>query len=840
MRKGFKKVMSFVLSAAMMVSLGSGMTFSTASAEGAADTTKEAAAAASTVTYGAVVGFQTYNQYDFRNGYEQQEADARYGEWLVQNGKEAAPAEYNGINIYRNGNGPEIYEKGDKKGQLKVDKAEKAELCTGAAVTDAVMDKDGKYTVSIKNLDLKKEADVKQTFSMLDVSTNIIKDVHNKNVTAKATSIKINGEEIAKDVDLPVKADIADGAYYKFMFANGYSIGDKTANVKFPQLSDADASTGLAVPSGLIDIEITFELKGVDWTYVPVKPTEAPETTAAPVTAPPEVPLSTSFDMYLSANVNEALTPSAGPDIRMDEQNKAIQAASFGSEAMKTKVTTAKSAKGNALFDAKTMDYIVSDSSSTTISKTGEYSLSVTARSNMEDMTSDGAAWFPILINGSTGVMPKDFNIKATKLIVGEGASAKEYAWTAQLMQDANGDVRLSVFNKWATDNEKAAANTIKDMVPVKKGDKITFKFYVVPGAPAPATTPTPEAIGPSTSYMSYLGFQTDDWMFRDTWQSDTGLKCKDYDYKKQVGWSHEGKTNAVDVKSITDAKMTKNGAKYKVAITGLDIKKTSKNSTKFNMLYLSTDIPLSMKGVTVKDAVLKIDGKTVKEYKVVPNKGDASKYYQFMLADAYAPADGTKDAPYPSGKELKTFPTDSIEIEYVIDGVDFNSKTVTVGNFKYKLTKNTAQVVGLSKAGKKKANLSLGKTIKVASASAVSTQPAVKKTYKVTSVKAGAFKGSSKLKSFSFKKAVNIKKLPAKAFMNCKKLKKVELNKNMKSIPAKAFAGCKKLSTIKCNAKLKSASKSAFKGCKKKIKIAGKSAKANKKKIKKAYKKVK
>ena len=68
MRKGFKKAMSFVLSAAMMVSLGSGMTFSTASAEGAADTTKEAAAAASTVTYGAVVGFQTYNQYDFRNG----------------------------------------------------------------------------------------------------------------------------------------------------------------------------------------------------------------------------------------------------------------------------------------------------------------------------------------------------------------------------------------------------------------------------------------------------------------------------------------------------------------------------------------------------------------------------------------------------------------------------------------------------------------------------------------------------------------------------------------------------------------------------------------------------
>ena len=227
----------------------------------------ERAVAATDVTYNAIVGFQTYNKYDFRNGFEQQEADARYGEWLVQNGKEAAPVGYNGINIYRNGNGPEIYEKGVKKGQLKVDKAEKAELCRGAIVQDAVIDKDGKYTVSIKNLDLQKDADEKQTFSMLDVSTNIVKNSVNNNVTAKAISVKINGEEIAKDIDLPVKADIADGAYYRFMLANGYSIGDKTANVKFPQLSNADASTGLAVPNGLIDIEITFELKGVCWRY---------------------------------------------------------------------------------------------------------------------------------------------------------------------------------------------------------------------------------------------------------------------------------------------------------------------------------------------------------------------------------------------------------------------------------------------------------------------------------------------------------------------------------------------------------------------------------------------
>lgn len=62
MRKGFKKALSFVLSAAMMVSLGSGLDIAPASAaDGAAGTGNTPAA--STVTYGAMVAFQT-NSYD--------------------------------------------------------------------------------------------------------------------------------------------------------------------------------------------------------------------------------------------------------------------------------------------------------------------------------------------------------------------------------------------------------------------------------------------------------------------------------------------------------------------------------------------------------------------------------------------------------------------------------------------------------------------------------------------------------------------------------------------------------------------------------------------------------
>ena len=124
MRKGFKKALSFVLSAAMMVSLGSGLDIAPASAaDGAAGTGNTPAA--TVVTYGAMVGFQT-NSYDYRDGYEQVEADAKYNEWLQANGKEVQA--YNGVNIYKNGNGPSLYTKGDKKGTLDVSTAEKAEL----------------------------------------------------------------------------------------------------------------------------------------------------------------------------------------------------------------------------------------------------------------------------------------------------------------------------------------------------------------------------------------------------------------------------------------------------------------------------------------------------------------------------------------------------------------------------------------------------------------------------------------------------------------------------------------------------------------------------------------
>ena len=98
--------------------------------------------------YKAAVGFQVSSTYDFRDGYEYQEASEKYNVWLREQGEEVP--DYNDLNIYLNGNGSELYQKGDLKGTLK--KPEKVELYREAVITDAVMEKDGDYTVSIKNL----------------------------------------------------------------------------------------------------------------------------------------------------------------------------------------------------------------------------------------------------------------------------------------------------------------------------------------------------------------------------------------------------------------------------------------------------------------------------------------------------------------------------------------------------------------------------------------------------------------------------------------------------------------------------------------------------------------
>ncbi len=294
-----------------------------------------------------------------------------------------------------------------------------------------------------------------------------------------------------------------------------------------------------------------------------------------------------------------------------------------------------------------------------------------------------------------------------------------------------------------------------------------------------------------------------------------------------------------------------------------------------FRMLYINTNIPLSVKDVKFTNIILKIDGVQVGQPMaegVVRNDKDSPNSYNIMLTNEYGYTDyglktqavdtGKNDpAPDPVWEAAKTnggvitMPKKSIEITFTVSGLgaapagyvaknddaiatqtaldvgtqqeqlknEAASKAalsslakgskITAGNLTYKVTKASqvndgsaeVAVVGVKKAAKKKASLSVPKTI-------------VNKdvTYKVT--------------------AIN-----KKAFANCKKLKSITIGANVKKIQKQAFANCAKLAKIKVNGKLTKVEKKAFAGCKKNIKVSGKNKKANIKALKKSgYKKFK
>ncbi|MCI7061843.1 MAG: hypothetical protein MR965_06520, partial [Lachnospiraceae bacterium] len=114
MKKCLKKVLSLVLSASMMMSLGSSMTFNTASAKNSKNTVKTEAVDTETPrAFKAMVGFQT-SKYDCRDGYNTKNkkaaVDALYNAWAKDNGKEVTD-KYQGYNIYLNGNVPSVNSK---------------------------------------------------------------------------------------------------------------------------------------------------------------------------------------------------------------------------------------------------------------------------------------------------------------------------------------------------------------------------------------------------------------------------------------------------------------------------------------------------------------------------------------------------------------------------------------------------------------------------------------------------------------------------------------------------------------------------------------------------------
>lgn len=504
------------------------------------------------------------------------------------------------------------------------------------------------------------------------------------------------------------------------------------------------------------------------------------------------------------------------------------------------------------------------------ISTTGTYTVSAVAEDDVDDLLTEASylgVEFGTLgakdVSGKKNyVVPSTYSIKPKTITItgADGKVKQTLDWSkASVYNDGNkatGKLRAGIVNNYCSTSASKADEFQKanpfmtnangtwtnagDPVEVVAGDTFAVTFEV--SAEAPVVTPTPKpTVAPTKApalktYDAYLGFQTDNYIFRNAWNDSTlGLKSKDIKYNSQVSLSTGDKMKGFNAK-IANATMKANGTNYTVSISGVNLKtikgveKDAKTAKGFNMLYVTTQIPLTQKGVTAVNATLKIDGKVVKSGFSLPNKPDADEYYQFMVADGYSEDDGIKNVAYPKGKDansalssLTTLPTSSMEITFQLKGANFEAaKTIGYkkgakfesGNFKYqvtkiatatgsKKTKGVVTVVGLSKKGKKASKLSVGTSVS-------KTVSKVKATYKINKLGKNAFKGA--------------------------KAKKVTLGKTIKSIPAGAFKNCKKLSKLTLKAKV-SVKKGAFKGCKKTIKVTAASKKAKKAQLKKLKK---
>lgn len=334
---------------------------------------------------------------------------------------------------------------------------------------------------------------------------------------------------------------------------------------------------------------------------------------------------------------------------------------------------------------------------------------------------------------------------------------------------------------------------------------------------------------GVTYGYTAYIGFQTDGpYAYRDPVLSSNGLKSKTYKYETQAMLPvNKTSVEATDITS-TNPVMSSEG-EYTTSISGIDLvnkanvskKGDETKATTFNMLYITVDIPLTNKGVKVTDVTLKIDGETVKTLKEAPNKSDARDGYQFMIADNYAPGDGTDASEIFNDKDkLEVLPTSSIDITYKISGGDWSKLPLagtmgmkfSEGDFTYEVTQPASsstegevKLTGLSTEGKTKDTVDVPATVDEAKVTNA--------TYKVTGLKSGAFK-SSDVKTVNLTNAKNIKSIPSNTFNDCKKLTTVKMNSVAKSVGASAFAGCTSLKSFTAGKATASIGSKAFSGC--------------------------
>lgn len=373
----------------------------------------------------------------------------------------------------------------------------------------------------------------------------------------------------------------------------------------------------------------------------------------------------------------------------------------------------------------------------------------------------------------------------------------------------------------------------------------------------------------PAASYMAYTAFSmAGPWIYRSEWTNDkSGLTVKEFYDSEKSKWGRSafdytknylannltkaqetmglrgqarGDARVHSEATIKDAAMTTNG-EWTAEITNLDTTQYKVvGDSYYDVLHISTDIPLTMKNVKCTNVRVSVDDKQILELKeAFPNTQASDKQgsgnkgcYDFMIIDNYADSHGVEGKALrpidkTTGKlntEINAMPAKSLKITFTISGVDFVTakKEVVVDNgptvgstfvdngVKYVVTKRTK--TNNSKGTVAVAGLATKKADFTTAAAAKTTEGTTVLNYDVTGIADNAFAKDTTIKTVTL--GDTIKTVGEAAFKGCTKLTKVTYNKNITKIADDTFNGCKSIKSFKLSSGIKSIGEAAFKNC--------------------------
>ena len=232
------------------------------------------------------------------------------------------------------------------------------------------------------------------------------------------------------------------------------------------------------------------------------------------------------------------------------------------------------------------------------------------------------------------------------------------------------GLLRMTICNKWNSDIVEQPL----DVETLEAFTTLQIVFTVVPGAPVEEDVYVSSAppFEPEGVYHAYLGVQSASYTFRNAW-ADGSYGAEGGEWEKQpignnfyglTGWDGDA---VVRGGVFADCEIKGNGD-YTVTLNGFDFGEDES----FNILFVSTDIPLAGHPVAFTDIIVRMDGSTkyIFDSGYIPgiSSHETKDYYEVHCINIWSGDLGGND-----GLFGYSMPANSIELAFTVSGFDYD-----------------------------------------------------------------------------------------------------------------------------------------------------------------------